>query len=240
MHAKLPAFRRKVEAAKEIIEEALQRMEYPYVAFSAGKDSTALLHLVRSAAPSTIAVWSDDEWNLPETAALVEQTSNCHYIAARVQHAEWFTSWEADNPALPEGTIWVDAPANDGLQTFACQQGYDGAFIGLRADENSRRRRYLKHYGALHFAKKSGAWQCNPLAWWSVDDVWAYIHTRALPYNAAYDKLTQMGVPIERQRTGPMAQGRVLGYGQIAILKQGWPELYNRFVDRYPEARSYV
>lgn len=239
LHAQLPRFRRMVRTAQEIIAEASTRMANPYVAFSGGKDSTVVLHLVRALAPDTVAVWSDDEWNLPEMLALIERTPNLHRIAANVQHAEFFRSWESKEE-LPAGTIWVDAPANDGLQTFAKQQGYDGAFIGLRAGENSRRYHYLKRFGTLHYAEKHGVWQCNPIAWWSDMDVWAYIHANQVPYSAAYDKLAALGVPLARQRTGPLAQGRALGYGQMAILKRGWPDLYNRFVERYPEASAYV
>jgi len=240
MHARLPRFQRKVDEAKEVIAEALERMRSPYISFSGGKDSTVVLHLVRTLAPNCPAVWSDDEWNLPETVALVDATPNLHRIAARVQHAEWFTSWDTDQPDIPEGTVWVDAPANDGLQTYARQQSYDGAFIGLRADENSRRRVHLRKFGQLYFAAKHDAWQCNPIAWWSALDVWAYIHSHQVPYNRAYDKLAEMGLPLDRQRIGPLLQERVAGYGQMAILKRGWPDLYNRFVAAHPEASTYV
>ena len=39
---------KKENEAKKIIKEALQKCKNPYVAFSGGKDSTAMLHLVRS------------------------------------------------------------------------------------------------------------------------------------------------------------------------------------------------
>lgn len=240
LHAKTRGFLHKVDAAKRVIEAALAQMEAPYIAFSAGKDSTVVLHLVRSLAPDTVAVWSDDEWNLPETMTLVEATPNLHRIAARVQHAEWFISWEDGAGRVPEGTIWVDAFANDGLQTYAHQQGFDGVFIGLREEENSRRRIHLRTYGQFYFAANHGVWQCNPIAKWTVTDVWAYIHSNGIPYNTAYDKLTAMGVPLPRQRLGPLAQWRAMGYGQITLLKRGWPDLYNRFAERYPEASAYV
>ncbi|GIV81701.1 MAG: hypothetical protein KatS3mg051_1055 [Anaerolineae bacterium] len=240
LHASTRQFARRLDKSREIIAEALSVMQAPYVAFSAGKDSSAVLHLVRSMAPDVPAVWSDDEWNLPETYELVEATPNCYRIAARVWHAEWFTSWDTDNPELPEGTIWVDAPRNDGLQTFARQQGYDGVFIGLRAEESSARRKHLRTFGTLFYAEKHGVWQCNPIAWWTVQDVWAYIAAYDVPYNRAYDRLAEMDVPLEHQRIGPFAVERVLGHGQLQLLKRGWPDLFNEFAARFPEARNYV
>ncbi len=71
-------------------------------------------------------------------------------------------------------------------------------------------------------------------------DVWAYIVSNNVSYNAAYDRLAEIGVPLAQQRIGPLAVERVLGYGQIALLKRGWPELWNRYAERYPEVRAYV
>lgn len=235
LHARLPRYRRLVAQAQEIISDALERMAHPYVAFSGGKDSTVVLHLVRAIAPDTVAAWGDDEWNLPETMALIEQTPNLVRRASRIQHAEWFTSWDSDNPQLPDGTVWVE-----GHMAFERERGHDGVFMGLRADENSRRRHYLRRFGTLHYATSNEIWQCNPLAWWSAMDVWAYLYANQVPYNTAYDKLQAMGLPLDRQRIGPLANARVLGYGQISILKRGWPDLYNRFAAAYPEATAYV
>lgn len=240
LRSTLPQFRRRVEQSRGIIEECLARARSPYVAFSAGKDSSVVLHLVREIAPDVPAVWSDDEWNLPETLALVERTSNCHRIAGRVPHASFFTSWDTPDPALPAGTIWVDAPNRDGIQQFAIRQGYDATFIGLRADENGRRRLHLRTHGLLFFAQNYQIWQCNPIGWWSVEDVWSYILSRGVDYNRAYDVLDAMGLPLDRQRVGPFAVERAIGYGQLAILRRGWPDLYAAFVAKYPEAAAYT
>ena len=83
-------------------------------------------------------------------------------------------------------------------------------------------------------------WHCNPIHDWTWRDVWAYIVSQGLGYNRAYDRLEEMGIEPERQRIGPLAVERALGYGQVAILKRGWPELYNRFVAAHPEASQYT
>ena len=70
--------------------------------------------------------------------------------------------------------------------------------------------------------------------------MWAFILSRDIPYNAAYDVLTSLDIPLKYQRIGALAVRSVLGYGQLAILKRGWIDLYNAYVARYPEARLYT
>lgn len=237
--ARLPAFRRKVEQATEIIGDALARMQSPYVAYSGGKDSTVVLHLVRAQKPDVPAHFGHEEWLLPETEALIAETDNVVKSALPDSHAEWFAVWQ-DASAVPDDVQYIDPAQYNEFDYARRKFNWDGAFIGLRAAENAQRRHMLRKQGLLFACQRHGVWECNPIAWWSTEDVWTYIHAHGVPYNRAYDKLAAMGVPLERQRIGPLAQARVLGYGQMALLKRGWPDLYNRFVARYPEASAYV
>ena len=112
--------------------------------------------------------------------------------------------------------------------------------IGLRAKENSARRIHIAHFGQFFWAHKHESFLCYPLAWWSVQEIWTLIVSEHIPYNTAYDKMSEMGIPRDRQRVGPLAVERALGYGQLAIVQRGWPVLFNQFAERFPEARSYV
>lgn len=233
--ARLPEYRRLLVATERVIARALDVIQSGYVAFSAGKDSTVLLHLARAQAPDLPAVYVDDEWRLPETDALLDTTPDLRRVAKTGYYTEWFSSWQGHRPDNAE---WVgDTYRPDWARVVL---GYDGCFLGLRADEAVRRRQYLRRDGQLHFNQRRNAWQCCPLAYWSVMDIWTYIHSNSVPYNAAYDVLTRVGIPLDEQRIGPFAVERVLGYGQLAILKRGWPELFNRFAEQHPEARAYT
>lgn len=238
-HTKSKAFRLRLEKSKEIISQALSRLALPYVAFSGGKDSSVLLHLVREQSPNTRAIFIDDEWNLPETIDLIQRTNNCDRVAMTIPHTEWFTSF-AQPKELPDGVIWSDASPRENIVAYAREQGHDGAFIGLRAEESAKRRIMLRTNGVFYFAKNHEMWQAYPLAWWTWRDVWAYILSKGVDYNKAYDKLEEMGIEPKNQRVGPLAVERVLGRGQIVILKRGWFDLYNRFAAEHPEVRSYV
>lgn len=241
LHARLPGFARKVERALLVLTTAKEQGRQPYAAFSGGKDSTVMLDLVRRVFPEAPAVFADDEWHLPETLAVLPQIPNLTRVAGQRTHASWFTAWVEGPANLPPGVVWIDAMQHGSrMGTWARQHDCDTACIGIRADENSYRRKHVRAFGELFYAKSRDFWHCYPVAWWSLSDIWAYIVSRDLPYNQAYDRMSALGVPLPSQRVGPLAVERVLGYGQMAILKRGWPDLYRRFVARYPEASAYV
>ena len=226
LYANTSAHKSKVLQAKRIIESAFKALSPSlwYVAFSGGKDSTVVLDLVRHLDSHIVGIWSDDEFYLPETInymyRLKKAGINIRQIQEKAVHTEWFT-------AHVDGEVQIVADE------------YDGVFLGLRAQENKYRKLYLRKYGTLHLTSKR-KWLCNPIAWWKIEDVWAYIFCHALDFNKAYLRLSEIGVPLERQRIGPYATERALGYGQLAILKKGWPEEYQRFCAKFSQASRYV
>lgn len=221
-HAMTRRFERKAESARAVVREAMSKGP-AYVALSGGKDSTAVLALVREANPDVPAVWADDVFFLPETAEYMAGVPGLRRIQTNARHCDWFTT-------LGE---W------DGIPDYARSQDWYVTFLGLRMGENARRRQHLRHRGPLFFCQEDDFWHANPIWDWSALDVWAFIHTWGVEYNRAYDRLEQIGVPLERQRIGPYACERALGQGQLAILRRGWPDEFRRFCDAHPEARHH-
>lgn len=226
-HAHSSAFVRKLAHSEHVVSEWLSLCTWPYISYSAGKDSQVVMDLVRRQRPSVPAIYHDDEWELPETTEIVTATPHLTRIATRVRHSEWFV--------VNEGS-----EESGGTGDWAARRGYDGAAIGLRADESRDRKVHIRAYGELFRAERRRVCQCYPLAWWTTRDVWAYILSREIPYNRAYDRLAEIGVDPQRRRIGPLAVSGAMERGQMAILKRGWPELYERFAERYPEAKGYV
>lgn len=228
LHSKSKIFAIRVEQARQIIKNALQKIKSPYVAFSGGKDSTVVYSLVREYISDISAIWSDDEWFLPETFEYIQRLQqsglNVQQIRTNAIHTEWFRV-KGD---------W------DGIPDYARCHNFDGVFLGLRQEESAIRRVHLRTLGSLFYAKKDGFWHCNPIHNWTWQDVWAYILSKGIDYNKAYDKLEEMGIDPKHQRIGPFAVERVLGHGQIVILKRGWIDLYNQFAAEHPEVKIYT
>jgi len=242
VHASTPAHQRRVEEATRILTTWYERSERPYVPTSGGKDSTVVLHIARTLNPNVPAVHADHEFALPETTAHLATIPNLTRVAYRRWHADFFTSWDVPPgetpPDLPPGTIWWDG--DGGSRGWAKSRGYDGSAIGLRAAESRMRRKHIRSHGTLFWAETNAAWHALPLAWWTDLDIWAYLLVRNVPYSAAYDRLTEIGVPLKQQRTGPFAVERALWAGQLAILKRGWPNEFAAFAEKHPGANAWA
>lgn len=69
-------YEKKVLWAKEKIREFLEQFPNSYIAFSGGKDSSVLLHLVRSIKTDCVAIFSDTTMELPEIYSHINNTQN--------------------------------------------------------------------------------------------------------------------------------------------------------------------
>jgi len=228
IYSKTAKFKRLLENARKIIQDAINLNESIYVSLSGGKDSTVVYSLVREIDPNPPAVWSDDEWWLPETMEYIRRLQNSGLDVRQIRTNAWHTEWFQTHGDF------------DGIPDYAKQQNYDLVFLGLRQEESNIRRMHLRTMGPLFYSKTDQFWHCNPIHNWTWKDVWAFIYSNNLDYNKAYDRLEEIGVVPEYQRIGPLAVDRVLGRGQLVILKRGWPDLFNRFAEAHPEAREYL
>ena len=81
----------KVELSKNRIKQFYEHFDgQVYVSFSGGKDSTVLLHLVRSLYSEVPAVFVDTGLEYPEVRKFVKQTANTITIRPKITFLERF------------------------------------------------------------------------------------------------------------------------------------------------------
>ena len=238
----LASFRRRVERAKRLIEKAA--LAGPIgVAFSGGKDSTVLLHLVRSIVPEAPAAFFDDGAQLGDTYEFIAATANVTVIAARPSLLEmcrqggyWGHPTSTPDLEFNFGQHLIQEPSAEFVQRF----NLETVAIGLRADESTGRHFNALRKGEFYFCQEDGTWHLCPLAFWSVDDIWAYLATFQVPYNPAYDKMAALGLKREEMRIAPVLGAAAVGFGRYAYLKRLDPGLWNRLVAEFPKLAIYV
>jgi len=247
LYARLRPFQRLVDRTLTDIEHMLSAVSDGWiVAFSGGKDSTVLLDLARRVDANLPAIFVDSGAEYPETLAFVSVTprvTTYHPELSLLEMYRMVDQWghvggEYPDHHWPHGSIkrcMIEEP----MRRVRRDLGTAGNLIGLRADESSRRTLLRRTRGKL-FQVADGQWRGYPLFDWTTADVWGYIASRELAYNAVYDRLAELGEPREQWRVAPYAGGSAIGFGRWSALKRGWPELFNRFAAEFPEVRSYA
>lgn len=238
LHSKLRQYRHHVGKAQERVSEWVNLVDNPYVAFSTGKDSTCLLHLVREQAPDIPAVYFDAECSYPETLEILDATENCIIYAADEPLLDTFERYGGieGGPELERETMRTTVYGP--IKRLIAEYDFDGVAYGLRAEESWGRRMNAYVRGGIFRYKRDGLWGCQPIWDWEYDDVWAYIVTHDLDYCPVYDKMWNM--PEEDQRLSYWAGSTKRRWGRWAWLKRNYPELWNRLAKRFPEVRAYV
>lgn len=237
MFARLPEHQIRVASAHRHVTDWLKHVHDPYIAFSTGKDSTCVLALVREQAQNTPAIYLDADCSFPESDWLLDKTPNCQRFLTDEPFLDTLARYGFDagpnlERATMQSTVWKP------IKRLIAEYGFDGVAYGLRAEESRQRRLHVYSRGPIFQYRRDGLWACQPIWNWSYLDVWSYIVTHDLPYCHTYNRMWDM--PIEDQRLSYWAGETKRRWGRWAWLKRNYPDLFNRFAERFPEVRCYV
>lgn len=240
LHAKIKGHQWRVMQAREIVYDALQLMQNPYIALSGGKDSTVTASLVWEINPKVPAVYFDADCGFPETDQLLDRLSACHTIIR--QKVEPFLDLIARTGGLiadekASGKAIYKATVADPIEDVLHAYHFDGVFLGLRSDESEGRRKSVLIHGPLYRYRSDDILRCLPVGKWTYDDIWAYIVEHNIDYNRAYDRMGDL--PEEDRRISYWAGMTKKRWGRLVFLREQYPELWNTFTARFPEARSF-
>ena len=239
LHARLPIYSRRKIEAEDIILGVLQHVKYPYVAFSCGKDSSVMAHLVLQF-----------NRNIPLRFLSSGETRLVHNVDAVL---DYFRSLGAIVQEINIDRVFSDAwltaswdeqrKAGRGDMELLNDRGFDGVFMGLRAKESRARKISLycnqtpdlpsfcyRYIGR----KRASMIRCCPLGRWTTEDVGAYIVEHGLPHLDWYDYQGFEG------RTTARLTGDAVRQNALFWLKKNKPENFAVLAQRFPEFRLFV
>lgn len=238
-----PWIKSKVERSLASIKSWLEQCNYQvYASVSGGKDSLVMSHLIRQVYPECPLVWVNQghlaEWD--DCVELLEylKTQGWNIVELCPVRDLWHLYLDYGVPL--EGTMDTKADKlinqkliYDPLEEYQELNKIKGYVWGIRKQESRNRAFYLNKYGEVH-TLKNGLICCSPVAFWTTQNIWEYIDMNSLMYPAIYDvdRMTvRNGCPIGT--TGA-------NWGRLVELRKHYPDIYNQFVNKFPQISTYV
>lgn len=242
-HAKTKKFKSRLEATMTSIQKLPHKNIG--VSFSGGKDSTVMLHLLRQFKNVKVFFY-DSGAELPDTYEIIQKYNpvevvkpemsiidihkyNGNFGAQRPQHAEKDLFYT--NEQFKE--ILITEPSDRMIKKY----DLDLICIGLRREE-SKSRSYMLRNGKLQRFSYSLCDQFYPLADWTVEDIWAYIISKNIPYNKSYNNNLYQNK--NEQRIGTYMGTTGISRGRMQYIKSYYPEIFNKLLLDFPLLSTYT
>lgn len=251
LHAKLPAYHRKVKESILMIQNALAETPGTWaLSFSGGKDSTVMLDLCYRAGwrgPILFQTYGKLE-TLPDNIRMAKWASDYYGLELHTKEVSGefdvyrdmgYFFIEAITPEEQAAVRRWYRQAFGELSKYARKQGWAGQFLGLRIEESEQRRMVLGHRKGIYYAKSRKLWTCCPVYRWNGRDIWAYLVANNLPWAKIYNA---PGEDRERIRNDVvfLAGSGSIRHGQFVFWKRYYPELFTKLASEWPEIRRYV
>jgi phosphoadenosine phosphosulfate reductase len=199
----IPSVRREVEKPfPEKLRHAQQLIRMfanknACVSCSFGKDSTVVLWLCLQENPNIPVVFNNTLVEFPETIALKEQLKlawNLNLIETKPEKTYWQV-W--DGFKLPDGWKHNKEKTRDRccyylkekpFKLIAKEKSFTHNYTGITALESRQRQLRICELGDYYYNKTNNLWRIHPIAFWTPEEVWQFIHDNNLPENLAYTK----------------------------------------------------
>lgn len=171
----------------------------PVVAFSGGKSSEVVLHLVREINRNIPVVYNDTGVAYPETNRFIKELKEKWDLDLIVTKPKktfqecvkeyGYPKTRGEGGDVPKCCRWLkEYPMRDTVREY----GFDCIFLGNQASESMNRKLVFIQYGEAYTTTKvygkDGIRKVFPVAIFTDKDIWGYIKKNDLPYNSIYDK----------------------------------------------------
>ncbi len=181
----------KIKKSQEVLREAAKKFKPKdiAIAWTGGKDSTVVLHLVRETFKGKVpfkVMFNDSTLEFPEVYDFIKKLKK-DWELDLIWQKHLPEDLEAYEKAIKENNrelaMEVMRIAKINAINFAISEYKIKAFIsGIRWDEHEARS------NEKYFSQRSTHMRIHPILHFTLDDIWAYIKKFKVPYVNLYDK----------------------------------------------------
>lgn len=199
----------KISKSQEIIREAYETFlpGKTVVAWTGGKDSTVVLHLIRQTFNDTVpfpVMFNDSTMEFGEIYDFIESLTKAWGLSLSVvpHDKKELETFYASPEKQKELSRRMKITA---INTFIKQNSVKAFFAGIRWDEHEARSK------EIYFSKRDTHTRIHPILHFTEADIWQYIKTFHVPYVHLYDQgyrslgekpFTKKATPGEGERSG--------------------------------------
>lgn len=244
------AHQRLVFRAKAVCEEMYDRRPEAYVAWSGGKDSTALAHLVcQNLGLGAHCMSVCDDLDYPGEVEYLTRLADrwgCRVDIVEPDFSlqEWIDEHSEELEALPDlhsrASEFARRAFYEPIEQYRKAHDTPGVYLGLRSEESAGRLANRKAHGLI-YEKQNGEAVAQPLADWSDRDVYAYLFDHDVPLLDVYQCVRLHDSPADVRKSWWLPHsGSGADFEGLTWLKTYWPSLYQRLCDILPEANHHA
>jgi len=233
-------FQKKLKKTQQYIQKMFEKSLNNYIAFSFGKDSMVLSHIICSFQSNIphIFTYQDESMFIHEYDEMYKNLKDKKNIRMLYQpnfekdeyknmDFDWFTDY------LVKFTNQHDLCQTD--EVVEEKKKYDGVFVWLRAEESKKRERSIKKAAKNNMimeykTEKEGVWyRSTPLWFWTEKDIWIYTNYHQLPVLEAYEEINRTSDAFLENNIRE----------QIKYMKKKKPEKLEEMLEKYPFLKIY-
>jgi phosphoadenosine phosphosulfate reductase len=240
---------------QDIVKKAFSLSKAATVAFSGGKGSLAVLRMVLDVNPDALVMFNNTGVEHPLTVKYVHELRD-KWGFQLIETQPIMTFWQCAEkygfPQIRSGKASRASATKKNTKSPACcrylklipaKKAYkdnhvDLIFTGIQAGESRPRFQTAYQLGQYFYSKKWLASKCNPITFWTDEELWAYLKSNSLPTNPLYDRgFKRVGcLPctgyVSWQRQMAKTNPKLL---KFILKKQGQPGLDEWLLGRFSQ-----